>query len=114
MIATSSLFEQPVLNLNIQQLKRYVWWEIKGVVVFFFYFQFILQIEMSRTGLTKIVTLTPKYVIINNTEVQNINCLFICAEFEMSFQGVSKEFHRVNFHCSQQTILNFLFICQVM
>lgn len=36
MIATSSLFEQPVLNLNIQQLKRYVWWEIKGVVVVFF------------------------------------------------------------------------------
>ncbi|KAL9969256.1 hypothetical protein ACROYT_G021452 [Oculina patagonica] len=32
-------------------------------------FEFILQIEMSRTGLTKIVTLTPKYVIINNTEI---------------------------------------------
>ena len=28
---------------------------------------------MSRTGLTKIVTLTPKYVIINNTEVSDIH-----------------------------------------
>lgn len=32
-------------------------------------FEFILQIELSRTGLTKLVTLTPKYVIINNTEI---------------------------------------------
>ncbi|XP_068698299.1 intermembrane lipid transfer protein VPS13C-like isoform X1 [Montipora foliosa] len=32
-------------------------------------FEFILQIEISRTRLFKIVTLTPKYVIINNTEI---------------------------------------------
>lgn len=51
--------------------------EIKIFFLLFFSFQFILQIEMSRTGFTKIVTLTPKYVIVNNTEVQNVQCSFI-------------------------------------
>ena len=35
-------------------------------------FQFVLQIVMSQTGLTKIVALTPKYVAINKTEVSGL------------------------------------------
>ncbi|XP_048577905.1 intermembrane lipid transfer protein VPS13A-like isoform X2 [Nematostella vectensis] len=37
-------------------------------------FEFVLQIEMSQTGLTKIVTLTPKYVVINTTEISISYC----------------------------------------
>lgn len=46
---------------------------------------------MSRTGLTKIVTLTPKYVIINNTEVMSILCFFFfcCILFFLVTHGAN-------------------------
>ena len=83
--SVSSVFQTPRISISISEIGwntlSCLWYITYYFCLVLFLVQFILQIEMSRTGLTKIVTLTPKYVIINNTEVHNIHslfCLFVC------------------------------------